>query len=137
MPKYQRGASGNAQGRPRGVPDRRRLLREKIEGHADELIALALSQARAGDTTALAMLLSRAVAPVRAEAAPVAFARPVGTSASDWARSVLAAVADGQLAPDTGKHLIDAIAAVANITALDEIEARVAALEQGELTDDT
>lgn len=134
MAKWKPGQSGNPAGKLKGLPDRRRLLREKIEGHADELIALALSQARAGDTTALAMLLSRAVAPVRAEAAPVAFQRPAGTSASDWARSVLAAVADGQLAPDTAKHLIDAIGAAENIRLVGEIEARVAKLEGG--TDD-
>jgi hypothetical protein len=137
MAKFRPGQSGNPAGKQKGLPDRRRLLRMKIEHHADELIELALSQARAGDTTALAMLLSRAVAPVRAEASPVAFQRPTGTSASDWARSVLAAVADGQLAPDTGKHLIDAIASVANITAIDEIEARLAKLESGEPDDET
>lgn len=137
MAKWRPGQSGNPAGKLKGLPDRRRLLREKIEHHADELIELAIAGARAGDMTALAMLLTRAIAPVRPEAAPVAFARPAGASASDWARSVLAAVADGQLAPDTGKHLIDAIAAVANITALDEIEKRLTALELGAPDDDT
>lgn len=137
MALYRSGESGNKKGRPPGRLDRRHRLRNLIDSHADELVTLAIAQARAGDMQALGLLLARAIAPVRAEAAPVAFARPVGTSASDWARSVLAAVADGQLAPDTGKHLIDAIAAVANITAIDEIEARVARLENGEIDDET
>ena len=131
MSRWQKGQSGNPAGKPKGSPDKRRLLRIKIEGYADELIELAVTQARTGDSTALALLLSRAVAPVRPEAATVTFQQPDSTKPSDWARAVLGAIAEGRLAPDTGRQLIDAINATQNIILIDEIAKRVQALEGG------
>lgn len=42
---------------------------------------------------------------------------------------MLAAVSEGRVDPDTGKLLIDCIQSVAGIRAVDELEARLAALE--------
>lgn len=130
MAKFRPGQSGNVKGRPRGVPDRRRALREKIDAHTDELIALALQSARAGDTAALSLLLSRAVGPARPEAAPVTFALPDG-SLSEQAKAVLRAVADGQLDPHTGRALVAAVAEVGRVVELDELTRRIEALERG------
>ena len=46
---------------------------------------------------------------------------------------VLAAIADGQLAPDVGKQLIEAIGTLGNVRALEDVESRLAILEAKEL----
>jgi hypothetical protein len=136
MPKFQPGKSGNAQGRPRGVPDRRAPLRELIAKQAPELIAVALAQAKAGDTTALGLLLARCVPPLRPASDPISFAMPAGASLADQARAILAGIASGDIDPHTGRALVDAVAAVGRVVELDEIEKRLTALE-GVQTDDT
>jgi hypothetical protein len=44
---------------------------------------------------------------------------------------VLAATADGEISPDNAKRIIEAIGALGAIRQMDEIEARLAALEAG------
>lgn len=129
---FQPGRTGNPKGRPRGVPDKRGALRAMIVQQAPELIQLAVDAAKAGDTAALSLLLARSVPPFRPVSDPVTFDMPAGASLADQARSILAAIAAGQIDPHTGKALVDAVAAVANVTALDEIERRLSVLEAGE-----
>jgi hypothetical protein len=137
MPKFRPGVSGNVKGRPRGVPDRRAPLRELIAKQAPELIRLAVDAAKAGDTTALGLLLARCVAPLRPASDPISFDMAPGASLADQARSILAAIADGRIDPHTGRALVDAVAAVGRVVELDEIERRLTALESGEPDDET
>ena len=128
---FQPGRTGNPKGRPRGVPDKRGALRAMIIDQAPELIQLAMDAAKAGDTAALSLLLARAVPPLRPVSDPVAFDMPAGASLADQARAILTGVAAGRIDPIIGKALVDAVAAVANVAALDEIERRLSALEDG------
>ena len=75
--------------------------------------------------------LARAVPPLRPVSDPVAFDMPAGASLADQARAILTGVAAGRIDPIIGKALVDAVAAVANVAALDEIERRLSALEDG------
>lgn len=129
--RWPAGTSGNPQGRPPGRPDRRQRLRNLIDTHSEELVGIAVQAARAGDMQALGLLLQRALPPARPEGQPVRFPRPTGSSPAEWARAILAAVADGVLPPDVGKNLIDAIGMVSTIEVNTELEQRVRALEEG------
>ena len=79
----------------------------------------------------VSLLLARAVPPLRPVSDPVAFDMPAGASLADQARAILTGVAAGRIDPIIGKALVDAVAAVANVAALDEIERRLSALEDG------
>lgn len=127
---FKPGQSGNPKGRPPGIKDRRMALREKIAEHADELIELAIKAARKGDMTALSLLLSRAVAPLRAQAPSVQFDMPVDGDLAATGRAVVAACAAGTLAPDTARQLLDGLASLAALIDLDEVQRRLDALEQ-------
>ena len=52
-----------------------------------------------------------------------------GDNLTQQAQSVLAAVADGELDPITGKALIDSLSSMARITEIDEITRRLDQLE--------
>lgn len=131
MGKFRPGQSGNLGGRPPGRRDRRAQLRELIDAEAAELVAVAVRAAKGGDLGALALLLSRAIAPLRPVADPVQFDMPAGASLADQARAVLAAVASGRLDPMTARSLIDAIAGAARVIETDELLRRIEALEGG------
>lgn len=130
MARYRKGQSGNPAGRPPGVPDRRRELRELIRPHVPELVAQALALAKAGDAAAIRLLLDRALPPLKPTAEAVTYPHPEAGTLADQGRAVLAAVAAGQVPPDIGRHLIEALAAQGRLIELDEIERRLTALEE-------
>ena len=65
---------------------------------------------------------------MKATEQPQAIALPDG-SLTEQGRAVLAAVAAGELAPGQGAALLGAIATLGKVAELDELSARVAALE--------
>lgn len=88
--------------------------------------------ALAGDCAALRLCLDR-IAPPRRDA-PVAFDLPPMQSAADAAKAagaVLVAVADGNLTPQEGAHIMALIETYRRTLETTELEARVAALEGG------
>lgn len=104
-------------------------LRAAIAGHVPEIIAKLVAQAKAGDAQSARILLERVLAPVKATELPVALALPDG-SLADQGRAVLTAVAAGELAPGQGAALVAAIGALAKVVEIDELAARIAALEK-------
>lgn len=58
---FVKGKSGNPLGRPKGVQDKRTILRSYLEPHAEALINKAVSMALDGDTTALKLCLERLI----------------------------------------------------------------------------
>lgn len=129
MTAFKPGRSGNPAGRPKGVKDRRVEWREALSKHGDDLVAKAVELALAGDTAALKLCIDRAIPAYRPAAEPVKF-ELTGDSLTSKAESVLAAVADGQLDPQTGKQLVDAVGSLMKVLEVDEIRQRLDALEQ-------
>ena len=136
MARYRPGQSGNPQGRPRGVPDRRRELRDLVRPHVPELIEQALKLARGGDAAAIRLLLDRALPPLKPTVETVVFPAPASGSLAELGRAVLGAIAAGQMPPDVGRHLIEALSAQGRLVEQSELIARIEALEKGELSDD-
>lgn len=128
---WKPGQSGNPAGRKPGAE----LVRQLLEPKRTELVDKAVAMALAGDPTALRICIDRLAPPSRAEAAPVAIAGLAeAQSLTAKADVLLAAIGSGQLAPDTGSQLLNALAAVGRVAELDELAARIAALEAKDLT---
>lgn len=121
---------GNA-GKPKGTRHRAtRAVLELLDGEAEALTRRAVEMALAGDSTALRLCLER-IAPPRKDA-PVSFALPPMQSARDAAgaaAAVLAAVADGELTPTEGAHVMGLIETYRRTLETSELESRVVALE--------
>ncbi len=103
-----------------------------LEGQAEALTQKAVETALAGDTTALRLCLER-IAPPRKDA-PVTFALPPMQTAADAARAagaILNSVADGDLTPTEGAHVMGLIETYRRTLETTELEARVMALEAG------
>ena len=132
-----RDASGRfTQGNPGRPPGARHKATQAalalLDGEAEALTRQAVTMALGGDATALRLCLER-IAPPRKDA-PVAFTLPPMQSARDAAQAaaaVLAAVAEGDLTPSEGAHIMGLVETYRRTLETTELEARVAALEGG------
>lgn len=126
---WQPGQSGNPKGRPIGSRNKKNIIAEEFAKDGSAVARVVMDAALAGDMQAANMVLQCLSPPLRARAEKVTFQLTPDAPLSEQAAQILQAVSDGQIDPDTGKLLIDCIQSVAGIRAVDELEARLAALE--------
>ena len=132
-PKKKRGSwklgqSGNPKGRPPGVGVIGKL-RASLAGDVPEILAGLVLAAKGGDVQAARLILERILPPIKPIEQAVALQLPEGGTLTAQGRAVLSAVADGELAPSQGAALLGAIGTLARVTEIDELSARIAALE--------
>jgi len=120
-------------GRPRGARHKAtRAALALLDGEAEALTRQAVTMALDGDGAALRLCLER-IAPPRRDA-PVQFNLPRMETARDAATAagaVLEAVAEGDLTPTEGAHIMGLVETYRRTLETSELEARVAALEGG------
>ena len=132
-PKKKRGSwkpgqSGNPAGRPPGVGEIGKL-RAAIADRVPELLAAMMTKALEGDVGAARLLLERAIAPLKGIEQPVTLQLPDDGTLTAKASAVLSAAAAGDLAPGQAAQLIAALGTLAKIHEVDELAARITALE--------
>lgn len=125
--RWKAGESGNPAGRKPGTGEVAKI-RAAIADRVPELLEKLMAQALEGDTSAARLLLERAVAPLKAAEQPQALTLPDGTL-TEQGRAVLASVAAGELAPGQGAALLGALGTLARVAEVDELAARITALE--------
>lgn len=128
--KFQPGYSGNPGGRPPGRPDRRSALRESIAIHAAAIIDRLVEAAKAGDTRAAEILLSRSLAPLRPQTEAIALNLRTVADARTVAAAALEAAACGELSPEVARALIEVSESATRVRLLHELEVRVSELER-------
>jgi hypothetical protein len=120
-------------GRPPGARHKAtRAALALLDGEAEALTRQAVTMALGGDATALRLCLER-IAPPRKDVA-VTFDLPRIETARDAAKAagaVLGAVADGELTPTEGAHIMALVETYRRTLETSELEARVVALEGG------
>lgn len=125
------GQSGNPAGRPRGAKNKKTVIVEEFEKDGSAIARVVIDAALAGDMQAANLVLQRLSPPLRARSEKVQFELTPDAPLTTQAQEILSAVAAGDVDPSTGKLLIDAISAFAGIKQVDDLEARLAALEGG------
>lgn len=122
--------SGNP-GKPKGARHKTtRAVDDLLKGEAEGLTRKAVELALGGDTTALRLCLER-IAPPRKDV-PVIFQLPDMETAQDAARaarSVLHAVAAGELTPLEGASVMGLVESYRRSVLVDEMEQRINSLE--------
>lgn len=128
--RFRKGQSGNPKGRPPGS-GLAGELRRAIATDAPDILAALIEQAKAGDVQAARVLLDRILPSLKPESAPVHVPGLADAgSLAERAESVLQAVGAGDVPPDVAAALVAAVGALARIHELDEIERRIATLEE-------
>jgi hypothetical protein len=126
--RWQAGQSGNPKGRPAGTGEVAKL-RAGIAEQVPAILAKLSEAALGGDVQAARLLIERVIPPVKAVELNIELPPMGDGTLSEHARRVLAAVAEGAIAPDQGTALIGALAGVAKITEIDELVRRIERLE--------
>ncbi len=127
--QWQPGQTGNPKGRPPGQSAITRM-RATLAGDVPEILAGLVLAAKGGDVQAARLILERILPPVKAIEQAVELELPDGGTLTAQGRAVLSAAAAGELAPGQAAQLIAALGTLAKISELDELTARINALEQ-------
>lgn len=125
---WKPGQSGNPRGRKPGTGHVAKLRASLADDVPDILKAL-VAAAKAGDAQAARLILERILPPVKAMEQAVILQMPADGTLTAKAAAVLDAAAAGHLAPTQAAQLITALGSLAKITEIDELAARIAALE--------
>lgn len=126
---WKPGQSGNPAGRKPGSGELAKL-RASIAKRVPELLEAMMKKALDGDVGAARLLLERAIAPLKASEQPVELKLPIDGTLTSKAGAVLSAASMGQLAPTQAAQLIMAIGSLAKVAEIDELAARITALEE-------
>jgi hypothetical protein len=131
--RYQPGQSGNPSGRPRGISDSRVALREALQSRSEALLDHAINRALQGQDSVLIALLGRLLPPLKSEEtyAPLPIDHGDPKELHVTAKQVLSAVCEGRLPITDGERLTTLLLSASKLILIDQLEARVAALEGG------
>jgi hypothetical protein len=127
--QWQPGQSGNPAGRAPGSGEVAKL-RSAIAAHVPEILERLAEAAKSGDAQAARLLLERVLPPVKAIELPVSFALDAEADLVAQARSVLAAIVNGDLEASQAALVIKSLVDVAKIVEVDELTKRIEALEK-------
>ena len=122
-------ASPNPAGRPPGIVDKRLKVTQTLMDDARSVARVVIDAALAGDIQAASLVLSRVAPPLKAKPECVMFNFNAKAPLSEQVEAVLQAIADGQVAPEVGKQIIETIGSLGAIRQLDQLESRISALE--------
>lgn len=123
---FKRGVSGNPSGRPKTENTR---LRQQLAEHSEAVAAVVVDAALKGDLQAAKIVLERVCPPLKPIVSPVTITLPNNLGIADTARAIIEHAARGEIAPDVAGQLVQAVAALARIIEIDELEQRLTALE--------
>ncbi|NEX62469.1 hypothetical protein G3574_15370 [Noviherbaspirillum sp. 17J57-3] len=126
--RWKPGESGNPAGKKPGT-GKISHLRDAIATELPEILHSLIRQAKAGDVQAAKILLEKVLPSLRATEATIEVALSTGDPLSAQARSVLHAVANGEIAPGHGAQLMASLGMAAKIGEMDELVKRVEQLE--------
>jgi hypothetical protein len=130
---FERGKSGNPQGRPKGARNHATVLVEALlDGEAEAIIRKVIDRAKEGDTTALRLCLERLLPPKRGRHVEFQLPTKIETPADAVRASslVLAECGAGNLTPGEASEIIGTIGSHIKLLETAELDADVTALEK-------
>lgn len=133
-PNWKKGVSGNPAGRPKGALSKRERIAQSLNGDGPDVVRVVIDKALEGDMTAAGLVLSRLMAPVKAQSEPVQFSLDPELPIGKQIEAVLGAVAAGEVPPDVGQQIIAMIGTLSNVRKNEELEQRIIQLEAKEIT---
>lgn len=129
---WKPGESGNPKGKPKGVKHKTTQLAEQMIGdEAQQIIRRVIDGALAGDAVCIRLCMERLSAPIKERAVKASL--PVMNDSSDTLKAMAALVqmvGNGDLTPGEGSALAGLVDGCRKAIETQDIEKRIAALEQ-------
>ena len=126
--RFKPGQSGNPAGRPKGS-GLVGQLRQQLSDAAPDIVAKLIESAKAGDSTAMRVVLEKLIPNQKPQLPPLAISIPDG-SLLERANAVLDAAIKGDISPDQGAAIISMGNEIARLKEYEELEKRLIVLEQ-------
>lgn len=127
--QWKKGVSGNPAGKPKGARSALNLVAAEFLKEGSAVAQVVIEAAKSGDMQAASLVLHRISPPLRAAAQKVIFELDQTKPLAQQAQEILNAVSRGLVDPDTGQMLIGCLDKVGNLKVVEEMEARLAAIE--------
>jgi hypothetical protein len=115
----------NPKGRPAGIPDKRLLATQAMLDEMRNIVAVLVGKALEGDTNAAAIVLSKTLPSMKAQAEKVNFPLDTDAPISEQVAQVLDGIAQGAIAPDVGRLIIDSVKSLGEVRTVEQLEARI------------
>ena len=125
---WKPGQCGNPKGRPKGARDRRSTLRDSLLKEVPAILKTLAGAAKKGDIQAAKLILERTLPALKSAAEPLTL--PAAVTPAAQGRTVLEALALGEITPTEAQAVMTAVAAQARVAEAEELTQRVQALEQ-------
>ena len=125
---WQSGKTGNPAGRPKGLRDKRALLRYKLTRNLPAILKTLTDAAKGGDIQAAKLILERTLPALKSTAETLTL--PGADTPASQGRTVLGACAQGDITPDEAATLMQALAAQGRLVEVEDLAQRVGALEE-------
>jgi hypothetical protein len=128
---FEKGQSGNPNGRPPGARNRATILAEQLmQDDVEGVVRAVIGKARSGDMAAARLVLDRILPPRKGR--PISFPLPEIETAAHVTQAlgvVASLMADGEITPDEASAVAGVIETKRKAIETQELEQRVAALE--------
>lgn len=89
------------------------------------IVAVLVGKALEGDTNAAAIVLSKTLPSMKAQAEKVNFPLDTDAPISEQVAQVLDGIAQGAIAPDVGRLIIDSVKSLGEVRTVEQLEARI------------
>jgi len=116
---FDKGQSGNPEGRPKGIKDKRTLFAEIIESHKEELLNKALEMALNGNELMLKMLLDR-ILPAKSKDDVVCI-ELTGDTPTEKSKQVIEELCKQNITPCEAINIMEALVMQVKVFDADEI----------------
>lgn len=127
--KFKPGKSGNPNGRPKGS-DYAKQFRELIGSESEELVKVAVDEAKSGNTTALKLCIDRLYPQTKARDEPVDINElDIQTSLVEQGNQVLTSLVKKEISPSEACSVMSALTQKAKLIETEDLIKRVEKLE--------